>query len=582
MTRYYPLYVRRSDGKLETVHGKKKEKNEPTPEQLNDTPDSSGVSDFYRPIAEDEAKHLDWRRKLGGMLMRELATAGSEHQHKACMLAALPENYRLFEHIKSRAHDGDPQSRKASKNHAGGGHDRQDAYLYGHPMGRKKRYRSPADFFPHLLWLATDKDGDPNNCSCKYHTLLFRPGEVVWVSRGEAWGLGVLIRRFIKKIANNQIERHYVVQPLSHPLDFQTPVHLSNENLLRPWLAWSPPPLTFGQLQNRAGVTYDSVDWQVIASGHYGNGNPEVDASILAAKSVDNTYTPFKLLNNSRPGPSMEERRWAGIYLGAEKIWVGEPVRIQMDMAGINLPILIVVDIVERVQQGRSTITVFGDLYTFIGNIPSNTPVPSTDHLPPRMVLDLRYRNQVSGKTGRQGTWKLLRPMHGVPIEHVKGRWYESSVLLPIVLGDKDYDNTIRSGNLDDASHWLNARNDSNKATDGKAATPALGIRQPERRDALGRSVPTSTHISDSLDPPAPDELQALITPTQPSLLPNQSAAQATDPALMVDAAGFGGMPGVSDVVGDFMNLDGDFAMTGGGAAGAQGGTGNGNWGVGP
>lgn len=253
-----------------------------------------------------------------------------------------------------------------------------------------------------------------------------------------------------------------------------------------------------------------------------------------------------------------------------------------MDMAGVNLPILIVVDIVERIQQGRSTITFFGDLYTFIGNIPSNTAVPSTDHLPPRMVLDLRYRNQVSGKTGRQGTWKLLRPMHGVPIEHVKGRWYESSVLLPIVLGDKDYDNTIRSGNLDDASHWLNARNDSNKATDGKAATPALGIRQPERRDALGRSVPTSTHISDSLDPPAPDELQALITPTQPSLLPNQSSAQATDPALMVDAAGFGGMPSVGDVVGDFMNLDGDFAMTGGGAAGAQGGTGNGNWGVGP
>ncbi|EKG20961.1 hypothetical protein MPH_01718 [Macrophomina phaseolina MS6] len=454
MTRYYPLYIRRSDGKLETVHGKKKEKNEPTPDQLNDTPDSNGVSDYYRPIAEDEAKHLDWRRKLGGMLMRELAGPGSEHQHKACMLAALPENYRLFEHIKSRAHDGDPQARKASKNHAGGGHDRQDAYLYGHPMGRKKRYRSPADFFPHLLWLATDKDGDPNNCSCKvccpeevqeekpaakkeapvqpssaaqpastpsavgkdphvaiprpsssqgntpksqpaqpvqsaqnpqtvasrpapspavaqttqppvqqtqpspslrnatpqgvprnppqpgpsniprlalpdhqldtqYHTLLFRPGEVVWVSRGEAWGLGVLMRRYMTKTAN-QIERNYIVQPLSHPHDFQAPIHLSAESLLRPWLAWSPPPLTFEQLQNRPDITYDSVDWQALASGPYGHGNPEVDASILAAKAVDNTYTPFKLLN-SRQGPGVEERHWAGAYLGAEKIWVGEP-----------------------------------------------------------------------------------------------------------------------------------------------------------------------------------------------------------------------------------------------------------------
>ncbi|KAK0640461.1 Cryptic loci regulator 2 [Lasiodiplodia hormozganensis] len=684
MTRYYPLYVRRSDGKLETVHGKKKEKNEPTPEQLNDTPDSNGVSDYYRPIAEDEPKHLDWRRKLGGMLMRELAGPGSEHQHKACMLAALPENYRLFEHIKSRAHDGDPQSRKASKNHAGGGHDRQDAYLYGHPMGRKKRFRSPADFFPHLLWLATDKDGDANNCSCKvccpeevqdekpaikkeapgqpaaqpgnpgigrdpyvaiqrppssqsstpktqpavlnrpssagaqpqptpapvqqappvqqvpaprtttpqnapqtqpqpapsaiprlalpdhqldsqYHSLLFRPGEVVWMSRGEAWGLGVLIRRYLTKAANNQVERHYIVQPLSHPHDFQTPVHLNAENLLRPWLAWSAPPLTFAHLQNRRDLTYENVDWQAAVSGQYGHGNPEVDASILAAKAVDNTYTPFKLIS-SRPGPGTEERRWAGVFLGAEKIWVGEPIRIQMDVPNMSLPIMVVIDIVERVQQGRSSITIYGDLYGFIGNLPLNQPVPPMDHLPPRMIMDLRFRNQVSSKTNRKGAWKLLRSMHQVPIEQVKGRWYESSVLLPIILGDKDFDNTIRSGNLQDASHWINARNDSNEAN-------AIGVRQSQRKDAFGRSVPAAVQISDSLDPPSPEELQTIVAPAQ--------AQQATDPALMVDAAGFGGMGAVSDVVGDFMNLDGDFiAGAGAGAAqgNPQGGPGGSNW----
>lgn len=46
--------------------------------------------------------------------------------------------------------------------------DRQDSYLYGHPQGRKKRFRSPADFYNHLLWLATDAEGDSyNNCGCK-------------------------------------------------------------------------------------------------------------------------------------------------------------------------------------------------------------------------------------------------------------------------------------------------------------------------------------------------------------------------------------------------------------------------------
>lgn len=62
---------------------------------------------------------------------------------------------------------GAAESKKEKGKHAAGVFERQDAYLYGHPQGRKKRFRSPADFFPHLLWLAVDQEGDPVNCSCK-------------------------------------------------------------------------------------------------------------------------------------------------------------------------------------------------------------------------------------------------------------------------------------------------------------------------------------------------------------------------------------------------------------------------------
>ena len=73
MARFYPLYVRRSDGRLEIVaKGKRKEINQPTDEQLDQKPDHKGVSDYYREVAPEEAKHLDWRRKLGGMLAREM------------------------------------------------------------------------------------------------------------------------------------------------------------------------------------------------------------------------------------------------------------------------------------------------------------------------------------------------------------------------------------------------------------------------------------------------------------------------------------------------------------------------------
>jgi hypothetical protein len=78
MGRFFPVYVCRSDGKLETISThKRKESNQPTAEQLDSRPDASGTSDYYRPVRIDEPKHLDWRRKLGSMLARELGLADS-------------------------------------------------------------------------------------------------------------------------------------------------------------------------------------------------------------------------------------------------------------------------------------------------------------------------------------------------------------------------------------------------------------------------------------------------------------------------------------------------------------------------
>lgn len=77
MAPFLPLYVRRSDGKHEiAAKGKRSEQNAPTAEQLDQKPDKHGVSDFYREVSLDEMKSLDWRRKLGGMLARELEGTG--------------------------------------------------------------------------------------------------------------------------------------------------------------------------------------------------------------------------------------------------------------------------------------------------------------------------------------------------------------------------------------------------------------------------------------------------------------------------------------------------------------------------
>lgn len=338
------------------------------------------------------------------------------------MLITFPENYRLYEHVKKTEKDGKTEVK--TKTHAAGGNERQDAYLYGHPEGRRKRYRSPADFFPHLLWLCTDETGDHDNCGCKicspddldepvstaktkakqdpgflvqtpteaarqtsgqamqavkqeplpptlnqrqppspqalvpstlpqpksadqhydmqYNVFMYRPGELVWFSRGQAWGLASILRRWLTPSGRY----NYIVQPLSHPYGHPPPVTKTSNNELRPWLAWSVPRYTYDGLNNMPDpFKYESADWQGMKHGRYGPGDLEVDGSILAAKSVDSSYTPLIPKQTVEVADGITETHYEAVFLGAEKIWLGDPIRLG---PGPNTDILVVHNIIER------------------------------------------------------------------------------------------------------------------------------------------------------------------------------------------------------------------------------------------
>jgi len=73
MAPYYPVTICRSDGQQETIiKNGTLERNQPEPKQLNDTPNAKGDVDCYRKIEDEDQKAIDWRRKLGGMLMHTL------------------------------------------------------------------------------------------------------------------------------------------------------------------------------------------------------------------------------------------------------------------------------------------------------------------------------------------------------------------------------------------------------------------------------------------------------------------------------------------------------------------------------
>ncbi|KAI4247794.1 MAG: hypothetical protein LQ352_006095 [Teloschistes flavicans] len=73
-----PASSQASDGKLEVLtKSRKKELNAPSEDQLDSKPDLKGNVDYFKEVEVGDAKEVDWRRKLGGMLIREVG--GQEH-----------------------------------------------------------------------------------------------------------------------------------------------------------------------------------------------------------------------------------------------------------------------------------------------------------------------------------------------------------------------------------------------------------------------------------------------------------------------------------------------------------------------
>lgn len=576
------------------------------------------------------------------------------------MLAAFPENYVLWEHVKKAEGDGV----KSNKTHAGGGNERQDAYLYGHPLGRKKRYRSPADFYPHLYWLATDEAGDSDNCACKictpeefdlplparkdvkteapvkteakvpavvrhptvviprrtssqdvksgvlptptaglrggmqsgplppqqqpllqpsvlpkpakqdqaidlaYDMFMFRQGELVWFNRGNAWGLGIINARW--RSQSPQPTPHYTVQPLSHPFSHPQPVTVLTDANLRPWLAWSVPSFTCAALNNTR-VTYEGADWHGMSGGKYGPGDLEVDGSILAAKAIDSTYTTFDLVSRQERTTGILELHWLGIFLGAEKVWVGDVVRLR---AGLGNDVLVLHHIVERSRTSAfnqqvldQTLHLVGDVYTItevaMGNTTSLFP-QGTDlsNLPRRMVDDIQRRNELSIPTRQvASTWKLTQAAARFEINDIKGRWYEATLLLP-VLDAAAYENESKRGDIAEAGLRMNSRHDCH----GSQGQLAANVRKAQRSDAFGKAVPSDTRIADGSNPPHAAATAGQVQQQQQVPAQNEQVAigpayndniagdvqqdVATDPQLDELAGGGAGLE-------EFMDLDG-------------------------
>ncbi|CAG8678956.1 28391_t:CDS:2, partial [Racocetra persica] len=132
------LTVTYSDGKKSTH-----------PTKLSPVPDEKGNMFYYRPVARNEPKANLYATKLGLELCKELKQQNVKVSR--AVLTDLPDGYGLYDHIKQYPPDesGKPKT------------TRTDTYLYGNGA----KFRSPAEFKDHLLWLASDK---AVSCNCRY------------------------------------------------------------------------------------------------------------------------------------------------------------------------------------------------------------------------------------------------------------------------------------------------------------------------------------------------------------------------------------------------------------------------------
>ncbi|KAI9821511.1 MAG: hypothetical protein M1826_000633 [Phylliscum demangeonii] len=378
-----------------------------------------------------------------------------------------------------------------------------------------------------------------------YRKYLFRQGEIVWCQRG-SWSIAVIVsRRYAQaKDAGPGVgpEPFYIVQPLSHPFHHARQTVYS-EGFLRPWLAMTAPPAFHASLR-APDLSYDSIDWAAVVEGRLGPGDALLDGSIFAARAVDHSYALFHAIDGPNPDlPSPAGvRYWGGMYLGPEKIWCSEPVRVKLE--GRNY-LLLVHDIVEHPPSdhpnpsppapppgpiGSSsspspsacTITIIGDVYTLAETgltMPQIRRADANYFLPVRMINDLEFHNKTylnsvgypapppgAASDGPRYHWKLVQAQRSIGLEAVLGRWYESGLVIPLLVAPDllRQQLALPSDIVGDIEPLMNGRQ-------------KIGQRMYTREAALAASVPPGTHISWGDDMNTPESRHRVNPPQVPA-----------------------------------------------------------------
>ncbi|KAI0010961.1 hypothetical protein F4779DRAFT_575355 [Xylariaceae sp. FL0662B] len=547
--------------------------------------EESEFPDDHRRLAPEGEAY--WRSKLGEMLRNQFYP-GTDLPFD---LVALPEHYHL-------------RARSRSTNVA-----RQDFFLYGYPRsegevreaakgGKKpilKCYRSPADFFPHLLWLligtndrkqcscdlcraaylpqeTAQKPGIPNPIESKLsstspsaaHTgspplsaitnktaakkagptamstakpkstsspttrkvtpvpppevpnraqpspvassliapapvpttnvlqpqndesVLFKVGEVVWYKNNNTWRIGIILKVVPADPTTSSFPKN-LIGPLAHPyLPTSNVVKLDPD--MRPFLAFSVPSVN-PTLQYLCDQPMESIDWQTVQAQLAGEDQHKrevlgLEASKIAASRVDHSYSLFNPASNLQD--TAVRQNFGGVFLGAEKVGIYEAVRVRLEPQEENptwnkqLPVVMALKeiFIERSEDGER-LFFRGDIWR-LEETASPDHLPNQDQLPLAMRREKAFRDEVKRSYGTHSNWVLVSNNAQKGEASIRGRFYESQKLGPIL--HDAWDKMLQAGHIPDIQASLNNRFDSRG--------PYIGRRKSRAATVLGAVPP--------------------------------------------------------------------------------------------
>lgn len=253
---------------------------------------------------------------------------------------------------------------------------------------------------------------------------LFRIGELMWYQNGNTWRLGIIV-------AQNSTAHELL--PISYGLIQQQTVQKVDKEL-RPFYAFSVPPPSLPELK---GMAFDEIRWDALFQGAHEDGTKRdmlaLDASKLAASKID---ISFSLWGGTAEDAANKAFHYYGAFLGAERVELGDTLRVRSLPADLNLNTdRAVVGIYDIWTPSDRPGNVFfrGNVYYLDSTANAALNFVPDDFLPLALRDETQWRQQSMPSNPPPVRWALVKENLVLEETSIKGRFYPTQRLMPLL-----------------------------------------------------------------------------------------------------------------------------------------------------